>query len=319
MTQGPMTQGPMTQGPMTQGPMTQGPMTQDVVPPGAGTVGDLHELDHAFAELLVSQRNPLTPVLPSKREVGDFVDEVLGLFFPQRAADVQATEEDVRARLTLLRADLGRVVRTVAPGEHTGELAGQFSRLLPGIYELLQGDAAAIAAGDPAAESLEEVIAAYPGFVAIAVHRLAHGLQNLAVPILPRLLAEVAHARTGIDIHPGARIGRSFCIDHGTGVVIGETAVIGDDVKIYQGVTLGALSVVKSAAGKKRHPTIEDRVIIYANATVLGGGTTIGHDSVIGGNVWLTTSIPPSSYVYHTSQVRVRNVADTLEPLDYSI
>ena len=191
--------------------------------------------------------------------------------------------------------------------------------MLPGIYELLRADAAAILTGDPAAESLEEVLAAYPGFVAIAVHRLAHGLHSLAVPILPRLLAEVAHTRTGIDIHPGAQLGRSFCIDHGTGVVIGETAVIGDDVKIYQGVTLGALSVAKDSAGRKRHPTIEDRVVLYANATVLGGDTTVGHDSIIGGNVWLTTSVPPSSYVYHTSQVRVRSVADALDPPDYSI
>ncbi len=280
---------------------------------------DLHELDHEFAASLVDQRHPLTPVLPSKAEVEGFVDEILALFFPQRAADVQATEEEVRARLTLLRADLDRVLCTVVQGDGSADLAGQFSRMLPGIYALLREDAAAIVAGDPAAESLEEVIAAYPGFVAIAVHRLAHGLHDLAVPILPRLLAEVAHARTGVDIHPGARIGRSFCIDHGTGIVIGETAVIGDDVKIYQGVTLGALSVAKSAAGKKRHPTIEDRVVVYANATVLGGSTTVGHDSVIGGNVWLTTSVPPSSYVYHSSQVRVRTVADTLEPLDFSI
>ena len=139
------------------------------------------------------------------------------------------------------------------------------------------------------------------------------------MPLLPRLLSEVAHGRTGVDIHPGAQVGLSFCIDHGTGIVIGETAVIGDEVKIYQGVTLGALSVSKSEAGQKRHPTIEDRVVIYANATVLGGTTTVGHDSVIGGNVWLTTSVAPRSYVYHSSQVRVRSVAETLEPLDYSI
>ncbi len=280
---------------------------------------DLHDLDHAFAETLVSQRHPLAPVLPSKHEVEDFVDEVMALFFPQRAADVGAPEDEVRARLTLLRADLARVLCTVVPGERSAELAGRFSGLLPGIYEMLRADATAISTGDPAAESLEEVIAAYPGFIAITVHRLAHGLHSLGVPVLPRLLAEVAHARTGVDIHPGALVGRSFCIDHGTGIVIGETAVIGDDVKIYQGVTLGALSVTKSAAGKKRHPTIEDRVVIYANATVLGGSTTVGSDSVIGGNVWLTTSVPPSSYVYHTSQVRVRSVADTLEPLDFSI
>jgi len=284
-----------------------------------GRAVDLHDLDHAFAETLVSQRHPLAPVLPSKAEVEAFVDEVMALFFPQRAADVAAPEDEVRARLTLLRADLARVLCTVVAAESAAELAGRFSGLLPGIYAMLRADAGAIAAGDPAAESLEEVIAAYPGFIAIAVHRLAHGLHSLGVPLLPRLLAEVAHARTGVDIHPGALVGRSFCIDHGTGIVIGETAVIGDEVKIYQGVTLGALSVSKSEAGQKRHPTIEDRVVIYANATVLGGTTTVGRDSVIGGNVWLTTTVPPRSYVHHTSEVRVRTVADTLEPLDYSI
>lgn len=280
---------------------------------------DLHDLDHSFAETLVNQRHPSTPVLPAKQDVEGFVDEVLALFFPQRAADVSTTEDEVRARLTLLRADLARVLCTVVPSECSVEIAGRFSALLPGVYELLRADAAAIVAGDPAAESLEEVIAAYPGFVATAVHRLAHGLHTLAVPVLPRLLAEVAHARTGIDIHPGAQIGRSFCIDHGTGIVIGETAVIGDEVKLYQGVTLGALSVAKSAARTKRHPTIEDRVVVYANATVLGGATIVGHDSIVGGNVWLTSSVPPGSYVYHASQIRVRSVTDMLEPLDYSI
>lgn len=282
-------------------------------------VGDLHELDHNFAETLVKTRHPLAAALPSRHEVEALVDEILALFFPQSAVDVAASEEEVRARLTLLRADLSRTLRTVLPEELCDEVAGRFSKLLPEIYELLRADADAIVAGDPAAESLEEVLAAYPGFVAITVHRLAHGLHSLAVPVLPRLLAEVAHARTGIDIHPGALIGRSFCIDHGTGIVIGETAVIGVDVKIYQGVTLGALSVAKSAAGHKRHPTIEDRVVIYANATVLGGGTTVGHDSVIGGNVWLTMSVPPASFVHQTHQVRVRSVADALDPVDYSI
>jgi serine O-acetyltransferase len=129
----------------------------------------------------------------------------------------------------------------------------------------------------------------------------------------------VAHTRTGIDIHPGATIGRSFCIDHGTGIVIGETAVIGNDVKLYQGVTLGALSVAKTAAGTKRHPTIEDRTVLYANATVLGGDTVIGHDSVVGGNVFLTTSLPPDSIVYQTSQVRVRRVRDGFEDADFVI
>lgn len=293
-------------------------MRPQTAPDGRGD-GGIHDLDHSFAEMLVAGRDQRTAPLPSKREVESLVDEILALFFPQSASDVAASEEEVLARLTLLRADLSRILCAVVHRERSEELSGRFSALLPEIYELLRADADAMLAGDPAAESLEEVIAAYPGFVAIAVHRLAHGLHRLGVPLLPRLLAEVAHGRTGIDIHPGAEIGRSFCIDHGSGIVIGETAVIGQDVKIYQGVTLGALSVAKSEAGKKRHPTIEDRVVIYANATVLGGETTVGHDSVVGGNVWLTTSVPPSSYVYQTSKVRVRSVADALEPLDYAI
>ena len=258
-------------------------------------------------------------MLPSKRDMEAFIDEVLALLFPQRVEDVEASEDQVRARLTLLRTDLSRLLCAVVPRERSQELAGRFTELLPGIYEHLRADADAIVAGDPAAESLDEVVVAYPGFLAIAIHRIAHGLHQLGVPILPRLLAEVAHTRTGIDIHPGATIGRSFCIDHGTGIVIGETAVIGDEVKVHQGVTLGALSVSKSAAGTKRHPTIEDRVVLYANATVLGGDTTVGHDSVIGGNVWLTTSVPPRSFVYHSSQVRVRSVSDALDYSDYSI
>jgi serine O-acetyltransferase len=280
---------------------------------------DPYELDRVFAETLIRHRRSEPAALPSKHDVEGFVDEVLALLFPQHAEDVDATEDQIRAQLTLLRADLGRVVCAVVPRERSQGLAGRFTELLPGMYESLRADAEAILAGDPAAESLDEVVVAYPGFLAIAIHRIAHGLHLLGVPILPRLLAEVAHARTGVDIHPGATVGRSFCIDHGTGIVIGETAVIGEEVKIYQGVTLGALSVSKSAAGTKRHPTIEDRVVLYANATVLGGDTTVGHDSVIGGNVWLTTSVPPRSFVYHSSQVRVRSVSDALDYSDYSI
>jgi len=257
--------------------------------------------------------------MPSRRDVETFIDTVLALLFPQHAEDVEASEDQIQAHLALLRADLCHLLGAVLPPDRATELSGRVTQLLPGIYELLRADADAIVAGDPAAESLDEVVVAYPGFLAITIQRLAHGLYELGVPILPRLLAEVAHTRTGIDIHPGATIGRSFCIDHGTGIVIGETAVIGDHVKIYQGVTLGALSVSKAAAGLKRHPTIEDRVVLYANATVLGGDTTVGHDSVIGGNVWLTTSVPPRSFVYHSSQVRVRSVSDTLDAPDYSI
>ena len=161
----------------------------------------------------------------------------------------------------------------------------------------------AILNGDPAAKSEFEVIRAYPGFYALSFYRIAHLLLQLEVPLLPRILTEHAHAKTGIDIHPGAIIGEHCYMDHGTGIVIGETAVIGNDVKIYQGVTLGALSVDKSMAATKRHPTIENNVILYSNATVLGGDTVIGHNSIIGGNVWLTGSVPPGSLVYHNSEI----------------
>jgi len=167
----------------------------------------------------------------------------------------------------------------------------------------LNTDVDAIFAGDPAAKSEFEVIRAYPGFLAICFYRIAHLLLQLRVPLLPRILTEHAHSQTGIDIHPAARIGEYCMIDHGTGVVIGETSVIGDHVKIYQGVTLGALSVDKSMASVKRHPTIEDHVIIYSNATILGGDTIVGHHSVIGGNVWLTNSVAPGSMLYHNAEI----------------
>jgi len=175
------------------------------------------------------------------------------------------------------------------------------------IYNLLLEDAKAIFEGDPAAESIEEVIVSYPGFYAICIYRISHELHNLNVPILPRLFSEYAHKKTGIDIHPGAKIGKSFCIDHGTGIVIGETSTIGIQVKIYQGVTLGALSVTKEKAGKKRHPTIEDNVTIYAGSTILGGKTIVGHDTIIGGNAWLTESVEPWSVVLNKSEVYVKN------------
>ena len=182
------------------------------------------------------------------------------------------------------------------------DVAIDFLRTLPRLRELLAEDVQAAFDGDPAAKSHDEVIFSYPATVAITTYRLAHELLELEVPLLPRMMTEYAHSVTGIDIHPGARIGRRFFIDHGTGVVIGETTVIGDDCKLYQGVTLGALSFPKDERGKlirgrKRHPTLEDRVTVYAGATILGGQTVIGHDSVIGGNVWLTDSVPPHTRV----------------------
>jgi serine O-acetyltransferase len=157
--------------------------------------------------------------------------------------------------------------------------------------------------GDPAAKSRSEIIRTYPGFYAIAAYRIAHQLHVAGITGIPRIITEHAHSKTGIDIHPAASIGNYFCIDHGTGVVIGETTVIGDHVKIYQGVTLGALSVNKEDAEKKRHPTLEDRVVVYAGATILGGETVIGHDSIIGGNVWITKSVPPNTKIYYQAKM----------------
>ncbi|HET6766244.1 MAG TPA: serine O-acetyltransferase EpsC, partial [Chitinophagaceae bacterium] len=166
-------------------------------------------------------------------------------------------------------------------------------------------DIEALLAGDPAARTRFEIVRAYPGFYAISFYRIAHALIDLDIPLLPRIITEYAHSKTGIDIHPAAEIGEHFFIDHGTGIVIGETTIIGDHVKLYQGVTLGALSVDKALASVKRHPTVEDHVIIYSGATILGGDTVIGHNSIIGGNVWLTKSIPSCSTVYHRPDIEV--------------
>lgn len=168
---------------------------------------------------------------------------------------------------------------------------------IPELRRMIQLDVRALFQGDPAAKSDEEVIVAYPGLQAIMVYRIAHFLHEKGVPIIPRIMTEHVHGKTGIDIHPGAKIGESFFIDHGTGIVIGETTIIGKNVKIYQGVTLGALSVKKELMGKQRHPTVEDNVTIYANATILGGKTVIGEGSVIGGNTWITAPVPPHSNI----------------------
>lgn len=177
---------------------------------------------------------------------------------------------------------------------------------LPDILALLNLDAEAIVDCDPASLSIEEVYLAYPGFYAIAIYRLAHEFYKVGFPLVPRLMTEYAHRQTGVDINPGAQIGKSFFIDHATGVVIGETAIIKDRVKIYQGVTLGGLYVAKHLQKTKRHPTIEDNVTIYANATILGGETVIGENTIIGGNAWVTASVPPNSKVYHTPEIIIK-------------
>ncbi|MFT5171525.1 MAG: serine O-acetyltransferase [Candidatus Marinamargulisbacteria bacterium] len=176
-----------------------------------------------------------------------------------------------------------------------------FMSFIPELRTILTADIKAIFAGDPAAQSEPEIILAYPGFHAITVYRIAHFFFRAGVPLIPRLMTEIIHNETGIDIHPGAKIGKSFCIDHGTGIVIGETAEIGNYVKLYQGVTIGALSVSKSMMSAKRHPTLEDHVTVYARTTILGGATIIGEKCIIGGNVWLTDSVPAGTKVYAAS------------------
>ena len=202
-----------------------------------------------------------------------------------------------------IAADLQKEIALLCSGRDAKEIVDEFLTALPEVRRLVDTDVQAAYDGDPAATSRMEVVMAYPGLYAVTIHRLAHVLYKLKVPIIPRVMSELAHSKTGIDIHPGATIGERFFIDHGTGVVIGETTVIGRNVRLYQGVTLGGLSFEKDSNGAlvkglKRHPNIEDNVVIYANATILGGETTIGHDSEIGGNVWIKESVPPYSRVY---------------------
>lgn len=190
---------------------------------------------------------------------------------------------------------------------------------VPNIHQRLLKDADAYLKFDPAAKCAEEVILCYPGFYTVSIYRLANVLYRLKIPVLPRIISEYAHGKTGIDIHPGATIGDKLFIDHGTGIVIGETAVIGKNVKIYQGVTLGALYVGKNLAGSKRHPTLEDNVIIYSNSTILGGETVIGHDSVVGGNTWITESIPPFSVAFHKPSIHIKDSKKFVEPINFVI
>ena len=211
-------------------------------------------------------------------------------------SDRSALRSEVPVLAERLEALLGELE---LPNGTPAELAVEFVSRLPAIRARVAEDLQASFDGDPAAQSLQEIVLAYPTIRALSVYRIAHELYRLRVPLLPRIMSEYAHDRTGIDIHPGATIGRHFFIDHGTGVVIGETAEIGDRVRIYQGVTLGAKSLPDAGAvrGHKRHPTVEDDVTIYAGATILGGETVIGTGSVIGGNVWLTESVAPGSHV----------------------
>ena len=250
-------------------------------------------------------KQQVCPICPSLEAVSNWFNDLLGVLFPDFAKQQFTNQREFELYIERLKLQLEQILsKNPAKGElepnHTTE---RFFEVLPSIYEQMDQDITALLEGDPAAKSRTEVIRTYPGFLAIAANRIAHQLHILGVGLIPRIISEHAHSKTGIDIHPGAQIGSFFCIDHGTGVVIGETTVIGDHVKIYQGVTLGALSVDKKDAETKRHPTIGKNVVLYAGATILGGNTHVGHDSIIGGNVWLTHSVPPSSKIYYKAQM----------------
>jgi serine O-acetyltransferase len=235
-----------------------------------------------------------------------FLMDSMGLMFPQFQRYRIDTHMDLVGQAASLKQSLEKII-TSSGVEAEGQAIGDaYINYLPKLLESLKLDAEAMFLGDPAAKSVDEVIICYPGFAAIGIYRIANFLHSLNLPIIPRAISEFAHERTGIDIHPGATIGKSFCIDHGTGTVIGETTIIGDNVKIYHGVTLGALSVDKTFSDTKRHPTIESNVIIYSGTTILGGETVIGENSIIGGNAWLTRSVRANSRVYHRDRTVVK-------------
>lgn len=261
--------------------------------------------------------------LAGQQAVHKVLHNLISILFPGCHGDQPVSEEGLSQCVpTLLRSTLEPLQEQVRRafeyecGRHpcpedccdcaiqSGRAVAAFVGELPQIQNVLQADIVAAYEGDPAAKSTMEVVMSYPGVYAIIVHRLAHELYRADVPLIPRIMSEYAHSQTGIDIHPGATIGGGFFIDHGTGVVIGETCVIGRNVKIYQGVTLGALSFKKDEEGRlvkgiKRHPDVGENTVIYAGATILGGETVIGANSVIGGNVWLTHSVPPGAKVYN--------------------
>jgi serine O-acetyltransferase len=260
-----------------------------------------------FLKELQSRNNQHYVFLPKKRLVYQFVNEMKEFLFPV-CSNTSIEEKELSLNWDRLKLLLKEILIPLQDKikNNIDDIIRDYFDQIPEIYYKLLDDAQAIHDFDPASYSVDEIIVSYPGFQAIMTYRLSHPLYVMDIPILPRLMSEYAHMQTGIDINPGATIGSSFFIDHGTGIVIGETTVIGNCVKIYQGVTIGALNVKKEEAKTKRHPTIEDNVIVYSGTTILGGNTVIGHDSVVGGNVWLTKSIEPYSVVHNLSEVKVR-------------
>lgn len=268
-------------------------------------------MDQAFYQQIFSKQLKIEAI-PSNDAIAAWALQLIRLMFPEQSNQEFSSVSQVEKEFERLEKELHLVMDATKACErcNTTDQVKKFFSAVPWLYEILNTDIQAIFLGDPAARSEFEVIKTYPGFYAISFYRLAHELHKLDVPLLPRILTEHAHSKTGIDIHPAAVIGNYFYIDHGTGIVIGETCHIGNYVKLYQGVTLGSLSVAKAMAFTKRHPTVEDRVVIYSGATILGGETIIGHDSIIGGNVWLTHSVAADSKVYHSASITVSSNLD---------
>jgi serine O-acetyltransferase len=265
-------------------------------------------MDEQFYREIFSKQQAVEAV-PSNKEITKWALQVIRLLYPEQSKQLFNDVAALKAEFARLQHELCLIMNATRACHNCDieQLAAAFFDEIPNLYYLLNTDIQAIFEGDPAAISEFEVVRTYPGFFAISFYRLAHCLYEHQVPLLPRILTEYAHSKTGIDIHPAAQIDEYFHIDHGTGIVIGESCIIGKHVKLYQGVTLGALSVAKSMAFTKRHPTVEDYVVIYSGATILGGETVIGHNSTIGGNVWLTKSVLPNSTVYHTPAITVFN------------
>jgi serine O-acetyltransferase len=273
---------------------------------------------NSFYQEIAKQHQELL-ILPEKKLIHQFIDDLFIILFSNTSKSYES-EATIKYKFNQLKKQFEELVLDFSSKkDQNHDQTAIFFDSIPGLHKEALNDSLTILTKDPAAKSLEEVLYSYPGFFAIAVYRFSHQLWKQDLKLLARTISEYAHIKTSIEIHPGARIGSDFAIDHGTGIVIGETAVIGNNVQIYQGVTLGALSVKKEEAFIKRHPTIEDNVIIYANSTILGGQTTIGRDSIIGGNVWLTYSVPSNSVVYHKNEMKIKDNNPFPEPILYSI
>ena len=277
----------------------------------------MSKVSDSFIEQIFQRKKNASYGFFDKNKAEAFVEELYQLLFLPQHINM---EETLRNNFDELQNKLFELIKNTTDDKLFAERQVEvLFDALPEIYDRLILDAESILEFDPATESLEEILLAYPGFFATYIYRISHQLWRQKIRTLPRILSEYGHSKTGIDIHPGAVIGEHFFIDHGTGIVIGETSVIGNHVKIYQGVTLGALNVSKDKANQKRHPNIEDNVIIYSGATILGGETTIGRDSIIGGNVWITQDVPSNSLVYNKSEIRIKDNNPLPESLTFVI